>query len=291
MVRRIAAGLAGKAALAALCVPALAIVDPAACPAAAQDPQALDRAQVPADPLGSPMWEHHAAGLLTSGRVLFDPRVAVRLPLLAENQHVFPVSVDARALEANGRPKVRRIVLLADLNPIPVAVDFTLHRAAPFLATRIKLDQRTPVRALVQTEDGTWHVGGQWIDAAGGGCSAPPVSRARGDWADHLGEARGAMWSAAEGPQLDGPVPPGGMARLRLAFRHPMDTGLVENIPPYFIESLKLRDAGGAVLAEMAIAASVAEDPAFTVIVPATGAVRFEAVDTGGLVFAGTVQP
>lgn len=227
----------------------------------------------PADPLHSPMWEHHAAILFGKDAVVFDERVAVRIPEIAENQRVFPVTVDARAL-----PQVRRIVLFADLNPIPVAVDYAPTEAEPFLATRIKLDQRTPVRAAVQTQDGIWHVGGAWIDAAGGGCSAPPVSRVKGDWADHLGEVRAGQWPEKAGE-----------TRLRMTFRHPMDTGLVENIPAYNIERLTVRDGSGKSLGEMQIFGSVAEDPAFTVVVKATGEVSFEARDTAGLHFPGKV--
>lgn len=236
-------------------------------------PVAAPALAAPADPLHSPMWEHHAARLFGKDAVVFDDRVAVRIPEIAENQRVFPVTVDARAL-----PDVRRIVLFADLNPIPVAVDYTPTGAEPFLATRIKLDQRTPVRAAVQTQDGTWHVGGSWIDAAGGGCSAPPVSRVKGDWADHLGEVRAGQWPEKAGE-----------TRLRMAFRHPMDTGLVENIPAYNIERLTVRDASGKALGQMQIFGSVAEDPAFTLVVKATGTISFEARDSAGLEFPGKV--
>lgn len=236
-------------------------------------PVAAPALAAPADPLHSPMWEHHAARLFGKDAVVFDDRVAVRIPEIAENQRVFPVTVDARAL-----PDVRRIVLFADLNPIPVAVDYTPTGAEPFLATRIKLDQRTPVRAAVQTQDGTWHVGGSWIDAAGGGCSAPPVSRVKGDWADHLGGVRAGQWSEKAGE-----------TRLRLTFRHPMDTGLVENIPAYNIERLTVRDASGKALGQMQIFGSVAEDPAFTLVVKATGTISFEARDSAGLEFPGKV--
>lgn len=236
-------------------------------------PVAAPALAAPADPLHSPMWEHHAARLFGKDAVVFDDRVAVRIPEITENQRVFPVTVDARAL-----PDVRRIVLFADLNPIPVAVDYTPTGAEPFLATRIKLDQRTPVRAAVQTQDGTWHVGGSWIDAAGGGCSAPPVSRVKGDWADHLGEVRAGQWPEKAGE-----------TRLRLTFRHPMDTGLVENIPAYNIERLTVRDASGKALGQMQIFGSVAEDPAFTLVVKATGTISFEARDSAGLEFPGKV--
>jgi len=231
---------------------------------------------MPADPLGSPMWEYHAARLFGDAPVRFDAAVKVEIPEIAENQRVFPVTVDARAL-----PEVRRIVLFADLNPIPVAVDYAPLAAAPFLATRIKLDQRTPVRAAVLTADGVWHLGGSWIDAAGGGCSAPPVSRVKGDWSDHLGEMHGAGWRLGDTE-----------TRLRVTLRHPMDTGLVENIAAYNIERLTVTSSAGKPLADLQVFGSVAEDPAFTLIVEdAKGPFAVAARDTSGLKFTGSITP
>lgn len=220
------------------------------------------------------MWEYHAARVFEGAPVVFDDRVKIILPMLAENQHVVPVTVDARALA-----DVQRIVIFADLNPIPVAVEYTPLAAQAFIATRIKLDQRTPVRAAVLTGDGVWHVAGEWVDAAGGGCSAPPVSRVRGDWADHLGEMRGGLWD-------DGQA-----TRLRVAMRHPMDTGLVENIPVYNIEALTVANAAGTPLARLVVHASVSEDPSFTfAFAPALGGdLTVAARDSGGMEFTGTL--
>lgn len=232
---------------------------------------------LPADPLKSPMWEFVADKYLGEGAtVRFDERVKVVFPEIAENQRVFPVQVDAR-----GVPDVRRVMILIDLNPIHVPIDYRLGDAEPFVSTRVKLDQRTPVRGLVQLKDGTWLAAGGWIDAAGGGCSAPPVSRVKGDWAQHLGEVRGRLWNGASG------------ARVQLAFRHPMDTGLVDNIAVYHIDDLKLTAADGRMLGEVKMQAAVAEDPVLS-LMPRTRpgeAVRFAGRDTNGIEFAGLLAP
>lgn len=224
-------------------------------------------ATAPADPLGSPMWDAHARTLFGDDPVRFDPRVKVDFPMIAENQRSFPVAIDARAI-----PGVTRMVLLVDLNPIPIAIDYRPTHAAAYVATRIKLDQRTPVRGAVQLASGEWLVSGGWVDAAGGGCSAPPVSRVKGDWADHLGEIRGEAWPM-----------PNHVSRVRLNFRHPMDTGLVDNIATYHLEALSVK-AGERVLGEMEIWAAVAEDPAITLMVDgdAGEALKIEARDTNG---------
>ncbi|WP_420143814.1 quinoprotein dehydrogenase-associated SoxYZ-like carrier [Sphingobium sp.] len=232
-------------------------------------------AAAPPDPLGSPMWDAHARTLFGDDPVRFDPRVKVDFPMIAENQRAFPVAVDARAI-----PDVRRMVILVDLNPIPIAIDYRPVHAAPYVATRIKLDQRTPVRGAVQLADGQWLVSGGWVDAAGGGCSAPPVSRVRGDWADHLGEIRGEAW-----PMRDG------VSRIRLGFRHPMDTGLVDNIATYHLESLVVK-AGEQVLGDMEIWAAVAEDPAITLMVDGKAGQGFqvEARDSNGRDYRATLN-
>lgn len=231
-------------------------------------------APLPADPLKSPMWDFVADQAFGDGaRVSFDSRVKVSFPSIAENQRVFPVQVDARGIEG-----VRRIVILVDLNPIQLPIDYTLGDAEPFVATRIKLDQRTPVRGAVQLADGSWLVSGGWIDAAGGGCSAPPASRVKGDWAQHLGEVRGALWRGAT-------------TRAQLAFRHPMDTGFVNNITTYYIDDLKLTGDGDRSLGEVKMQAAVSEDPVITLMPRARAgeAVRFHGRDTNGIDYRGTL--
>lgn len=233
-------------------------------------------APLPADPLKSPMWEFVADKAFgADANVRFDPRVKVRFPSIAENQRVFPVQVDAR-----GIPDVARIVIIIDLNPIQLPIDFTLQDGAAFIATRVKLDQRTPVRGAVQLRDGSWLVSGGWIDAAGGGCSAPPVSRVKGDWSQHLGEVRGGLWRAATG------------ARAQLAFRHPMDTGLANNIASYYIDELKLTGADGRGLGSVKLQAAVAEDPVLTLMPNARAGeeVTFHGRDTNGIEYKGVLK-
>ncbi|MFA6114082.1 MAG: quinoprotein dehydrogenase-associated SoxYZ-like carrier [Sphingomonas sp.] len=231
-------------------------------------------AELPRDPLASPTWQALGKTLFGDDPVRFDDRVKVSFPAIAEDQHSFPVTIDARGIAG-----VTRILLFADLNPIPLAIDYSPDAAQPFLSTRIKLDQRTPVRGAVQLADGSWLVSGGWIDAAGGGCSAPPVSRVKGDWADHLGEVRGIALRQAGG------------TRVRLTFRHPMDTGFVANIPTYHLEHVALTGPGGKSYGEMQIEASVAEDPAITIIADAaTGdTIIIAGNDTNGIDYGGSL--
>ncbi|WP_206365639.1 quinoprotein dehydrogenase-associated SoxYZ-like carrier [Sphingomonas sp. AAP5] len=231
-------------------------------------------AALPADPLGSPMWQRLGTTLFGSDPVRFDDRVRVDFPEIAEDQSSFPVTVDARGIKG-----VKRILLFADLNPIPLAIDYAPQGARAFLGTRIKLDQRTPVRGAVQLEDGSWLVSGGWVDAAGGGCSAPPASRVKGDWAEHLGQVRGIAVRERDG------------THIRLAFRHPMDTGFVTNIPTYNLDTVALSGAGSKSYGTMRIEASVAEDPTISVIADTAAGepIVLRGSDTNGIRYDGSL--
>ncbi|NUB09244.1 quinoprotein dehydrogenase-associated SoxYZ-like carrier [Azospirillum sp. Vi22] len=216
----------------------------------------------PADPLASVMWDVLRPELFGTAPVQFDDRVIVTAPDNAENAAAVPVMADATALGA-----VEEMVLFADLNPFPVILRFQPLAAKPVIATRFKVQQATPLRAAARTPDGVWHIGGKLLDAAGGGCTAPPATYAAADWADHVGEVQGRAWApSGQGAGEDKAT------RVRFLVRHPMDTGLVAGIPAYFIEALTLRDADGRALARLQTAEPLSENPVFTLEVqPAAG--------------------
>lgn len=204
------------------------------------------------DPLGSIMWTEMKAQFFGDANVVFDDRIKVVVPQIVENQAQVPVTADARAL-----PDVRKLVVFADLNPIQHVLTLSVAKAKPFIAFRMKVEQGTPVRAAALTGDGVWHVGSVFLDAAGGGCSAPAMARKDADWSVTVGHAQGKLWRDADG-----------MARVRFRVRHPMDTGLArDNTPAYFIEKLDLRAADGASLATVELREPMSEDPTLTLLV------------------------
>lgn len=211
-----------------------------------------DAGAAPADdPLGSVMWTEMKEQFFGSDPVQFDDRVKVLVPRVVENQAQVPVTADARGLTG-----VTKLVVFADLNPIQHVATLGLSKAAPFIALRMKVEQATPVRAAAQTVDGVWHVGSVFLDAAGGGCSAPAMARNDADWSDTVGHAQGRLYR-----EVDGSV------RVRFRVRHPMDTGLArDNTPSYFIENLDFRSDAGEQLATLELREPVSEDPTLTVL-------------------------
>jgi sulfur-oxidizing protein SoxY len=204
-----------------------------------------------ADPLHSAVWNDLAKKTFGSATVVFDDRVKVSVPAVVENQAQVPISADARAL-AN----VEKLVVLTDLNPIQHVLTLTLAqtKAEPFVSFRLKLEQASPVRAAALTSDGVWHVGGVFLEAAGGGCSAPALARGDADWTSTVGNAQGRIWRNADGT-----------ARLRLRVRHPMDTGLAKDgTPAFYIEKFDIKGTAGDALATIEMFEPVSEDPTLT---------------------------
>lgn len=228
------------------------------------------------DPLASARWGEMQKTFLAGQPMLFDPRVKVVAPSMAENPMQVPVTVDA-----TGLPKVEEVIVFADFNPIVQILRFYPEGSGAYLGFRVKLQQSTPVRAAVRTADGVWHVGGTWVNTVGGGCTAPSASGANKEWQQHLNQVSGRQWS--EGGQ-------GGRLRLRIV--HPMDTGLVAGTPAFHLEEIKLADAAGQPLMRIQTYEPVAENPVFTLqrgVV--AGPVEARGRDNNGNVFQAHIAP
>lgn len=217
------------------------------------------------DPLRSPRWPDIRQQLGLSPLV-FDRRVEVLAPAVAEDPLNVPVSVRIGDL-----PGVQKILVIADLNPILKVLEFEPLKSAPRLSFRMKLQQGSPVRALVLTGDGVWHAGGTWVETSGGGCTAPSLGRSAGNWAETLGQVDSRRF-----PQSSG-------HRLKLRVMHPMDTGLAPGIPAFHLEQLALRDASGADWARLLTYEPISENPVFSVdFAQAPPALRLVGRDNNG---------
>lgn len=234
---------------AALAAVTFALLGPGAADAVAQP------AAPAADPLDSARWADMKREFFRDARVEFDARVKVSGPDVAEDPLNVPISVDASAL-----PGVEEVLVFADFNPIVKALRFMPAGARASLGFRLKLQQSTPVRAAARTADGVWHVGGLWVTTTGGGCTLPSTGSASPEWQQRLNEVSGRVW------------PLHGGDRLRLRVIHPMDTGLAASVPIFHIEDLVVSDAAGRKLMEIQPYAPVAENPVFTVDLPAGSA-------------------
>ena len=183
----IAAATTALGMLATAAAPALAAssVPAASTPAPSASTAPTAAAGTQADPLDSPRWEDMRKSFFADATVVFDERVRVSGPAVAEDSLNVPVSVDA-----SGLPAVEELIVFADFNPIVKALRFEPGAAQPRLGFRIKLQQSSPVRAAARTADGVWHVGGAWVTATGGGCTLPSVGSGSSSRAPPAGPPR-----------------------------------------------------------------------------------------------------
>ncbi len=222
------------------------------------------------DPYDSGVWPDLVAAYLPPGaRPVHDTRIVVEVPAFAEDPMNVPVSV--RVDPALG--PVRRILVMVDRNPIRRVLDFEPMSAQPAIGARFKLEQASPVRAAVLLASGQWRVGSAYVDSAGGGCTVPGASRADGSWPQTLGQVSGRLFTRE-----------GQSTRLRLRVMHPMDTGLANGIPAFYVKRLSVQDAAGHELARLSTFEPVSENPvlSFDFTRAPEGGVRVVGVDNNG---------
>jgi sulfur-oxidizing protein SoxY len=227
---------------------------------------------IPEDPLGSIQWDDMYRAYLSDHKVIFDERVKVVAPEFAEDSMNVPVSVDASELTG-----IKEILLFAEFNPIPKILKFYPAASKAAFSFRFKIQQASPVRAAVLTDDNVWHVGGVWIDAAGGGCTTASDGRLGGDWADHLGEISAGVWDTND------------YERTKIALNHPMDTGLVAGIPAFYLESIDVTDGEGQLLVKIEPYEPVQENPVFTLDLPKYSVINIEAIDNNANEFSARI--
>ena len=224
------------------------------------------------DPLDSPSWKEMHRYVLEQGPFVFDERVQVIAPASAENAMNVPVKIDASMIDG-----VQRVVVFADLNPITRIMEFEPVNSSPVVSFNFKVQQGTPLRAAALDREGIWHVGGVYLDAAGGGCTAPSVGSSNSDWASHLGNVTARLWPTDSGQ------------RMRVRIMHPMDTGLAPRIPVFIIEKLEITDRWGERLALVSLHEPIAENPILTLDLKHRDEVQLFAVDNNGNRFAANV--
>ncbi|MDT7835757.1 quinoprotein dehydrogenase-associated SoxYZ-like carrier [Aquabacterium sp. OR-4] len=225
------------------------------------------------DPFKSHQWPELKKEFLgAKARVVFDERVKVLGPAFAEDPMNVPITVSAAL------PGVQRIVVLVDRNPIRKVLELQPMAAQPVVGFRFKLEQASPVRAAALLADGVWHVGGVLVDSAGGGCTVPGGTRADGSWSQTLGQVSGRLFAAST------PGPGDSAARLRVRIMHPMDTGLVNGIPAFYVSRLTVRDGRERELLRIHTFEPVSENPVFSFDFSARppGPLRIVGVDNNG---------
>lgn len=209
-------------------------------------------------PEASERWQRVRATLFAGKDIADDGDAVARLevPARAEDAALMPLAIRAQFAQTEQR-HIRKVWLIIDNNPSPLSSVFTYTLASgqADVATRVRIDEYTFVRAIAETNDGQLHASTRFVKAAGG-CSAPP-GRDAAAAAATLGRMRLAVIGAAQTQQ---PV------QAQLMVSHPNDSGFVmdqlsrQYTPPHFVRRVDVHYAGQLVLSAD-IDFSISENP------------------------------
>lgn len=228
--------------------------------------------------------------------------LALDAPYRAMDAAVVPITIRTTLAPGDTRT-VRKVTLVIDANPSPVAAVFTLgeHSGVDLIATRVRVDDYTNVHAVAELSDGKLYMVTRYVKAAGG-CSAPTLKQVAN--AVPLGTMRFRLLPpSAETPSADAPsaeVVEGaeaakpGEREAQIMIRHPNFSGMQMDqlsrlyIPADFIKSLQLWQ-GKEMLVSVEGGNSIAENPEFRFRFTPRGdeAFRAEAVDSTEQQFQG----
>jgi sulfur-oxidizing protein SoxY len=225
-------------------------------------------------PPGEGSWPALAAQIF-SGRPVQDGAaiLGIDAPYRAEDAALVPVGLRS-LLAADDNRQVRRITLVIDENPSPLAAVFSPTPASGLrsLSTRVRIDDYTNVHAVAELSDGQLYAAARFVKAAGG-CSAP-AAKLEAD-AIPLGTMRFRQFPAAEGAAP-------GLREAQLLIRHPNYTGMQMDqltrlyVPAHFVNSVRIWQGDDLLLAiEGGI--SISENPAFRFDYRPNGAASFRA--------------
>lgn len=205
-------------------------------------------------------------------------------PMRAYDAAIVPVTIKALIPQTVER-YIKTITLLVDKNPVPVAAVFhmTPHNGVGTIATRIRVNEYTNVRAVVETSDGTLYQAVRYVKAAGG-CSAPATKDQEAALA-RLGRMK---------LRVDEQVVANTPSQAQILISHPNNSGLQMNqltrhyIPAHYVEKIRV-SFGEQPILSVEGDISLSENPSihFYFVPGGPGEITVEAVDTEGNVFTG----
>lgn len=209
-----------------------------------------------------------------------DDMVRLRVPTRAADAAVVPLAVSVGVPQSDGR-FVQALYIVIDRNPSPIAAifRFTPESGRADIETRVRIEDYTHVRAIVELNTGELFAATRYVKAAGG-CSAPA---AKSDASAKVGRMR---------LVLEGEPTTGDPAVAQLSIMHPNHSGLAMDqlsrhyTPAWYVRTIQVSYAGKPVMTAD-VDFSISENPSlrFHFIVREAGVLKAEVVDTKDLVF------
>jgi sulfur-oxidizing protein SoxY len=204
-------------------------------------------------------------------------------PYRAEDPALVPISVTSKIVQSPEH-YIKKITLVIDNNPVPFAASFqfTPESGKADVATRMRFNAYTNLRAIAETNDGKLSMVKAFVKASGG-CSAPIGGDMDAAMA-RLGKMKFKLDNDKIVPQQ--------INQLQLLVSHPNITGLqMDQIsrlikPAYYVEDVNISFNGKPVLtARTDIAISADPYFRFNFLPQGPGELKVEIKDNQGKVF------
>jgi sulfur-oxidizing protein SoxY len=230
------------------------------------------------------MWGKLRSGVFNNRPIQMNAEQILTLeaPARAEDAATVPMAIRTN-FEQTDKRYVERMWLLIENNPSPVAAvfQFTPDSGRADIETRVRVEEYSPVRAVVELSDGKLYAVSKYIKASGG-CSAPAGKDAALAKAN-LGKIRLKVEPAQAAGQ---PV----LAQLMIS--HPNDSGLAMDQvtrtfdQPHFVRHVDVTYAGKTVMTAD-VDFSISENPNFRFyfLPKGEGTLEAKVVDTQELSF------
>ena len=217
-------------------------------------------ADLPPSQQDNPVWKKLRVNLFKDRPISDNGErlIVLSAPERAEDAAVVPVSVKTLIAQTPQR-YISAIYLILDNNPAPVAAVFHLtpDTGRADIETRVRIEQYTYLRAIVEMNDGSLSMATRYLKASGG-CSTPAGKASEGA-ASNLGKMK---LTIEENPKMNQPV----MAQLMI--RHPNLSGLTMDQvtrlyePPHYVRKIEVAYAGKPVMTAD-VDFSISENPNF----------------------------
>lgn len=245
---------------------------------------ALGAATLPVNAAYEDIWPDLKSSVFGAAEIVDeDGVITLDAPVRAEDAALVPITIRMPAATAS---KVKKVTIVVDKNPAPVAATFAFGTAAGagerMLSTRIRVNRYTFVRAVAETEDGKLHMATKFVKATGG-CSAPFGK-------DYETALEGLGTTKVKSV----PATIAGTTEAQVMIRHPSFTGMqidpVTRVTPpaRFVEDLEVK-SGGETVFRMEGGITISEDPnfRFTYTPAGNGLIEVSGRDTSGSEFSG----
>ncbi len=208
--------------------------------------------------------------------------IELEAPVRAYDAAVVPISMKV-LIPQTDEHFIKSLFLIIDNNPSPLGgwFRFGSNRNVSILSTRVRIDEYTYVRALVEMNDGTIYMTKRFVKASGG-CSAPTAKNS-----DLIQAGLGRMKL-----KLPDTIVPGTSTPAQIMVKHPNNSGFqVDDITllpvdAHYVQKIKVTYDGATVF-DLVTDISLSSDPSihFTFIPETEGEMKVQVVDSKEMKF------